>query len=99
MISRGLLSEVLGYSTATNGYIKDNTIYWGMIGRRGIDDCEEYKEDIGIREFAHKCEEWTSMQEEYPECVEPEEIFKNCELIFKRKGAYNFDKPEGNNPL
>lgn len=61
MISKELLSEVLDYPVLTKGYIKDNennNVYWGMIGCRAPDDCEEYEEHINIHELAHKCKEW-----------------------------------------
>lgn len=60
-ISKELLSEVLKYEVCTSGYMKENdtlSVYWGMIGCRAIDDCEEYEEFINIHELANKCKEW-----------------------------------------
>ncbi len=61
IISKELLSEVLGYEVCTDGYMKENdkdSVYWGMIGCRAIDDCEEYEESINIHQLAHMCKEW-----------------------------------------
>ncbi len=65
VISKELLSEVLGYQVCTSGYIKENdtsSVYWGMIGCRAIDDCEEYEEFMNIHELAHKCKIWVYEQ-------------------------------------
>lgn len=61
IISKELLSEVLGYSVLTEGYIKENennNLYWGMMGCRAPDDCEGYEEHINIHELVYKCKEW-----------------------------------------
>ncbi len=92
VISQKLLSAVLGYPTCTEGYVKEsepNIIYWGMIGCRAIDDCEEYEEGRDIDKLTRECKEW--ILDNYLLTIHS--FFTDTEAIFKA-GQWLFDKED-----